>query len=130
MEYLKKELNKLLPLALLAGAIGGVLLIILANVLNAGQASYIITYAIVIGLSVYILNRVRYNKKDVFSSVIYGYSIFTVMTFIAYLDMVLNADPDFISPVFEQIGFFATLIVTVFLVAASIATLFKRRVIA
>jgi hypothetical protein len=48
---------------------------------------------------------------------------------IAWVDMVLNADPNFISPVFEQISFFAALVVSVFLIAASIATLFKRRVL-
>jgi hypothetical protein len=68
-------------------------------------------------------------KKEIMSSVIYGYAVFFVMTLIAWVDMVLNADPNFISPVFEQISFFAALVVSVFLIAASIATLFKRRVL-
>lgn len=128
MEYLKKELNKLLPLALLFGAAGGVLLIILGNVFYSEKWSYLATYAIVIGLSVYLLNRMRY-KKEVLSSVLYGYSIFFVMTLIAWFDMVLNADPNFISPIFEKISFFAALVISVFLIAASIATLFKIRVL-
>ncbi|MBK6951371.1 MAG: hypothetical protein IPO32_02570 [Crocinitomicaceae bacterium] len=128
MEYLKKELNKLLPLALLFGAVGGVLLIILGNVFFSEQWSYLLTYILVIGLSVYLLNRMRF-KKEIMSSVIYGYAVFFVMTLIAWVDMVLNADPNFISPVFEQISFFAALVVSVFLIAASIATLFKRRVL-
>ncbi len=128
MEYLKKELNKLLPLALLFGAVGGVLLIILGNVFFSEQWSYLLTYILVIGLSVYLLNRMRF-KKEIMSSVIYGYAVFFVMTLIAWIDMVLNADPNFISPVFEQISFFAALVVSVFLIAASIATLFKRRVL-
>jgi hypothetical protein len=128
MEYLKKELNKLLPLALLFGAVGGVLLIILGNVLFSEAWSYLLTYILVIGLSVYLLNRMRF-KKEIMSSVIYGYAVFFVMTLISWMDMVLNADPNFISPVFEKISFFSTLVVSVFLIAASIATLFKRRVL-
>jgi hypothetical protein len=128
MEYLKKELNKLLPLALLFGAVGGVLLIILGNVLFSEAWSYLLTYILVIGLSVYLLNRMRF-KKEIMSSVIYGYAVFFVMTLIAWIDMVLNADPNFISPVFEKISFFTALVVSVFLIAASIATLFKRRVL-
>lgn len=128
MEYLRKELNKLLPLALLFGAIGGVLLIILGNVFYSEKWSYLLSYFLVIGLSVYLLNRMRY-KKEVLSSVLYGYCVFFVMTLIAWFDMILNADPDFISPIFEKVGFFATLVVSVFLIAASIATLFKKRVL-
>lgn len=128
MDYLKKELNKLLPLALLFGAAGGVLLIILGNVLFAEQWTYLLTYAVVIGTSVYSLNRIRF-KKEIFSSVLYGYCVFFVMTLIAWFDMVLNADPNFRSPVFEQLSFFVALVVSVFLIATSIATLFKRRVI-
>lgn len=128
MDYLKKELNKLLPLALLFGAVGGVLLIILGNVLYSEKWSYLLTYALTIGLSVYLLNRMRY-KKEIMSSVLYGYCVFFVMTLIAWFDMVLNADPNFISPIFEKIGFFAALVISVFLIAASIATLFKRRVL-
>lgn len=128
MDYLKKELNKLLPLALLFGAAGGVLLIILGNVLFAEQWTYLLTYAVVIGASVYSLNRIRF-KKEIFSSVLYGYCVFFVMTLIAWFDMVLNADPNFRSPVFEQLSFFVALVVSVFLIATSIATLFKRRVI-
>jgi hypothetical protein len=128
MEYLKKELNKLLPLALLFGAVGGVLLIILGNVFFAEAWTYLLTYIVVIGLSVYLLNRMRF-KKEIMSSVLYGYAIFFVMTLIAYFDMVLNADPNFISPIFEKISFFAALVISVFLIAASIATLFKRRVL-
>jgi hypothetical protein len=128
MEYLKKELNKLLPLALLFGAVGGVLLIILGNVIFSDKWSYLLTYTLVIGLSVYLLNRMRF-KKEIMSSVIYGYAVFFVMTLIAWFDMVLNANPNFISPIFEKISFFAALMVSVFLIAASIATLFKRRVL-
>lgn len=128
MEYLKKELNKLLPLALLFGAAGGVLLIILGNVFFAEEGPYLLTYILVIGLSVYLLNRMRF-KKEIMSSVLYGYAVFFVMTIIAWIDMVLNADPNFISPIFEKISFFAALVVSVFLIAASIATLFKRRVL-
>lgn len=128
MEYLKKELNKLLPLALLFGAGGGVLLILLGNVLYSEAWSYLVTYALVIGVSVYSLNRMRY-KKEILSSVLYGYCVFFVMTLIAWFDMILNADPNFISPVFEKLSFFVALVVSVFLIATSIATLFKRRVI-
>lgn len=129
MDYLKKELNKLLPLALLFGAFGGVLLIILGNVFNADQFSYLIMYSLVTASSVYLLNRIRY-KKEIKSSILYGYCVFGVMTTIAFLDMIFNADPQFSSPIFEQAGFFLTLIIAVFLIAALIPTLFKRRVIA
>jgi hypothetical protein len=128
MDYLKKELNKLLPLALLFGAGGGVLLIILGNVFFSEKWSYLLVYALVIGISVYSLNRMRY-KKEILSSVLYGYCVFFVMTLIAWFDMVLNADPNFISPVFEKLSFFVALVVSVFLIATSIAALFKRRVI-
>lgn len=128
MDYLKKELNKLLPLAMLFGAVGGVLLIIIGNVLDGGALSYLLAYIVITSASVYLLNRIRY-KREVTSSVIYGYCVFAVMTVIAWFDMVLNADPNFISPVFEHAGFFVTLIISVFLIAVSIATLFKRRLI-
>lgn len=128
MDYLKKELNKLLPLALLCGAIGGVLLILLGNVFESAAWSYLVTYVLVTGASVYVLNRIRF-KKEILSSVLYGYCVFFVMTVIAFLDMIMNADPDFIPPVFQQAGIFITLFISVFLIATLIASLFKRRVI-
>lgn len=129
MDYLRKELNKLLPLALLCGAVGGVMLIILGNVLFSGIWAYALTYILVIGISVYALNRLRY-KKEVMSSVLYGYCVFIVMTAIAYMDVLMNADPNFTSPIFERVSFFALLVILVFMIAAFITTLFKRRVLA
>ena len=128
MDYLKKELNKLLPLSLLFGAIGGVLLILLGHVFESAAWSYLLTYVLVTGVSVYILNRIRF-KKEILSSVLYGYCVFFVMTIIAFLDMIMNADPDFIPPVFQQTRIFITLFVSVFLIATLVASLFKRRVI-
>lgn len=126
MEYLKKELNKLLPLAMLFGAIGGVLLIILGNVFFSDKWTYLITYIAVIGLGVFILNAIRF-KKEILSSVLYGYCIFFVMTTIAWFDMQLNADPNFTTPVFDKVGFFLTLFISVFCSASLITFLFKRR---
>ena len=89
MQYLKREINKLLPLELLCGALGGVLLIIVANILEPGKLLMFLSYTMVIGFSVYILNKIRY-KQDMLGSVLYGCIIYTVMTSIAFIDLIMN----------------------------------------
>lgn len=128
MQYLKKEINKLFPLALLCGAIGGILLIVIGNVLTATLWHYLIAYLIVIGTSVTILNRIRY-KKDHLSAVVHGYLIYAVMTIIAYLDMIMNADPSFNVPIFGQLGIILGLAVSFGLGVYVVASLFRRKLI-
>jgi hypothetical protein len=128
MQYLKKELNKILPLALLFGAIGGILLIIVSNLMEPSMISILITYGAIIGLSVYILNRLRY-KNELKGSVLYGYCVYLVMTMIAFLDMIMNAKADFVNPIFENVAFFVALLAAVLFFSGSIALLFKREVI-
>lgn len=129
MQYLKKEINKLLPLALLCGAIGGVLLIVVGNVLGGEKWLYMLTYALVIAPSVFILNRIRF-RKEIVGSVLYGYLVFAFMTVIAYFDKIMNADPTFNTPIFEQAGFLLGIASSVFLITFPIALLFKRKIIA
>ena len=128
MEYIKKELNKILPLALLFGAIGGVLLIVVSNLLAPNQLTILFTYAVLIGSSVYILNKIRF-KNEVKGSILYGYCVYAVMTIIAYLDMIMNVDPNFINPIFENITFFIGLFAAVVIISAGIVVMFKRKLI-
>ena len=128
MEYLKKELNKILPLALLFGAIGGVLLIIIGNLFVANQLSVFISYAVIISLSVYILNKMRY-KKELKGSILYGYCVYVVMTLIAFIDMIMNTNPHFVNPLFENLVFFVSLIASVLFLSSAIALLFKRKML-
>lgn len=125
MQYLKKELNKILPLALLFGAIGGVLLIIVSNLFAPNQLTILLSYGLILGVSVYILNRLRY-RKDTKSSVLYGYCVFAVMTLIAFLDMIMNTNPDFVNPIFENIVFFVAILAAVLFISGSIPLLFRK----
>ncbi|MCB9224993.1 MAG: hypothetical protein R2780_05145 [Crocinitomicaceae bacterium] len=128
MQYLKRELNKILPLALLCGAIGGVLLIAVSNLFEPNKLAILFTYGIVLTASVYYLNTVRF-RKDTKSSVLYGYAVYTVMTIIAFLDMIMNANPDFVNPIFENIAFFVALLASVLFVSGAVSLMFKKRVI-
>ncbi|MBD3637248.1 MAG: hypothetical protein HUJ25_07855 [Crocinitomicaceae bacterium] len=128
MHYLKKELQKILPLALLFGAIGGVLLIILTNLIVASAPMVLVLYGALLALSVYILNKKRY-RKDTGSSILYGYLVFAVMTVISFLDMVMNANPEFVNPVFESLGLFLAIMFAVPVFAGAVSIVFKRKVV-
>ncbi|MEO9533953.1 MAG: hypothetical protein ABJG68_03075 [Crocinitomicaceae bacterium] len=128
MQYLKKELNKILPLALLFGAIGGVLLILVSNLLVPTMLNIILTYALVISVSVFILNTLRY-KNELKGSVLYGYCVYVVMTLIAFLDMIMNVKPNFVNPIFENLMFFIAIMAGVLFFSGSIALLFKKKMI-
>jgi hypothetical protein len=128
MQYLKKELNKILPLALLFGAIGGILLIAVSNLFEPSKLAILFTYGLVLGGSVYYLNSIRY-RKDTKSSVLYGYCVYAVMTLIAFIDMMMNANPDFVNPIFENIVFFVSLLATVLFISGAVSLLFKERTV-
>ena len=128
MQYLKKEINKLLPLALLFGAIGGVLLIILTNLIAANAPMLFLIHGIVLSVSVFILNKNRY-RKDTGSSILYGYLVCGIMLMISFGDMIMNADPEFVNPVFESIGLFMAFLFTVPVFSGAVAVMFKRKVI-
>ena len=128
MQYLKKELHKLLPLALLFGAIGGVLLIIFTNLVAASAPMILLLHGIVMTSSVFILNKHRY-RKDTKSSILYGYLVCAVMMTISFADLVMNADPNFVNPVFESLGLFVAILVSVPLFSGVVAMMFKRNVI-
>ena len=81
-----------------------------------------------ITLSVYSLNRMRY-KKEVKGSLLYGFIVYAVMTIIAYLDLLMNADRNFINPLFEQLGFFSIIFFGSFIISGTIVYLFRRQVI-
>lgn len=128
MQYLRKELNKLLPLALLFGAIGGVLLIILTNLVAASAPMILLLHGIIMTTSVFILNRNRY-RKDTTSSILYGYLVCAVMLAISFFDLVMNADPNFVNPVFESLGLFLAIMFTVPVFAGAVSLMFKKNVI-
>lgn len=128
MDYLKKELNKILPLALLFGAIGGVLLIVVSNLFIASLFSVLISYILIISTSVYILNKMRY-RKELKGSLLYGSCVYLVMTTIAYLDMIMNTNPDYVNPMFESLLFFVTILLTAVFFSGSIAFLFKKNLL-
>ncbi|OIQ36834.1 MAG: hypothetical protein BM555_01925 [Crocinitomix sp. MedPE-SWsnd] len=96
--------------------------------MEPSMISILITYGAIIGLSVYILNRLRY-KNELKGSVLYGYCVYLVMTMIAFLDMIMNAKADFVNPIFENVAFFVALLAAVLFFSGSIALLFKREVI-
>lgn len=128
MDYLKKELNKFLPLALLFGAIGGVLLILVANLWEPNKFILLISYAMITIISVYALNRMRY-RKEVGGSLIYGFVVYLVMTCIAFVDVQLNVNPNFYNPLFEQFGFFILILVGTFALSGAVVYLFRRQLI-
>ena len=128
MQYLKRELNKILPLALLCGAIGGVLLIAISNLFEPNKLAILLTYGIVLSASVYYLNSIRF-RKDTKSSVLYGYCVYAVMTLIAYVDTLMNANPDFVNPIFENIAFFVSLLAVVLLISGTVSLMFKKKAI-
>ena len=128
MQYLKKELNKILPLALLFGAIGGVLMILVSNLTAPTMLNILLTYGVVIATSVFILNSLRY-KNELKGSVLYGFCVYFVMTFIAFLDMIMNTNPNFVNPIFENVAFFVAILASVLFFSGLIALLFKKRMI-
>lgn len=128
MQYLRKELYKLLPLALLFGAIGGVLLIILTNLVSASAPMILLLHGIIMSVSVFILNRNRY-RKDTMSSILYGFLVCAIMLTISFFDLIMNADPNFVNPVFESLGLFLTIMFTVPVFSGIVALMFKKNVI-
>lgn len=128
MDYLKKELNKFLPLALLFGAIGGVLLILVANLLEPTKIILMLSYAMITVISVYVLNRMRY-RKEVGGSLLYGFVVFVVMTMIAFIDVQMNANPNFYNPIFEQVSFFILILAGTFVLSGAVVYLFRRQLI-
>ena len=126
MQYLKREINKILPLALLCGALGGVLLIMVNNLLMPGKLTILLSYALVVGISVYVLNRIRY-KREIVGSILYGYIVYAVMTLIAFLDLIMNTTANMSNPLFDQIWFFAMIFIGVLFLSGSIVLLFKRK---
>ena len=128
MQHLKSELNKILPLALFCGAIGGILLIIVSNLLNPSMISILVSYGLIIGLSVYVLNRLRF-ENEMKGSVLYGYIVYLVMTGIAYIDTIMNTQADFVNPIFENVAFFIAILAAVLFFSGSTALLFKRKVL-
>ena len=128
MLYVKRKLNKILPLALFFGAIGGVLLIIVSNLFVPSQLSILLAYGFIITLSVYVLNRIQF-QNELKGSVLCGFCVYLVMTFIAYIDMIMNANPDFVNPIFENITFFTALFTSVLFFSISITFLYKNKII-
>ena len=127
MQFLKKEINKILPLALLFGAIGGVLLILATNLLESNQLVVLMVYGAVLSFSVYKLNRARY-RKDTKSSVLYGYIVYFIMTLIAFIDMSMNTNPEFVNPIFEHMAFSSGIFAAVLFISGAIPLMFKRQV--
>ena len=128
MDYLKRELNRLLPLALLFGAFGGVLLIIAGNVFEPNKLILSLVYVVMITLSVYSLNKMRY-KKEIGGSLLYGFIVYGVMTAIAFIDLLMNANANFINPLFEHVGFFSLIFFASFAISGTVVYLFRLRVI-
>src|SRR5690606_38992914 len=128
MDYLRKELNKFLPLALLFGAIGGVLLIVVGNVFEPNKLSLLVSYSTIISISVYSLNRMRY-KKEITGSMLYGFLVYSFMTFIAYIYLLMNTFPNFTTSLFEQIGFSVLIFFGTFAISGIIVYLFQKRLI-
>ncbi len=126
MNYLKKEINKLLPYSLFFGAIGGVLLILVNNVLTPNVLLISLVYAAGVGIGVYLLNNMRY-RKDTTSSILYGYMVFLVMTLISFVDTIMNASHSFKNPMFEKFWVFALICVGVLVVSAGVSILANRR---
>lgn len=126
MQFLRKELNKVLPLALLFGAIGGVLLILVTNLIEPNQIAILLTYGIILSVSVYTLNRARF-RKDTKSSILYGYLVYIIMTVIAFVDMIMNANPEFVNPIFENVALFLGIFAAVLFISGTIPLMFRRK---
>ena len=128
MNYIKKELNKLLPYAVLYGALGGILLIIVNNVMGASVLGIALTYVATIGLGVFLLNSKR-HRRDTKSSILYGYLIYAIMTVISYVDTIFNTNQTFYNPLFEKIWMFVLITGGVLFLSAAIAVLYKKKAI-
>jgi drug/metabolite transporter (DMT)-like permease len=126
MNYLKKEMNKLLPFSLLFGAIGGVLLILVNNLMTPSILAISLVYTAGVGGSVYLLNNMRY-RKDTPSSILYGYMVFLVMTLISLVDTLMSTNRSMHNPLFESVLFFALVCVGVLVVAGGVSILTNRR---
>ena len=125
MDYLKREFNKTLPLALLCGAVGGVLIIIYANLLHANIYVYGFTYLGVIGTGLCVLNVLR-HKHQIISSAIYSFSIYGIMTVIAGIDVYFNANPNFQSPLFSTIAPLISFMVLAIVLSVIITRMFQK----
>lgn len=115
-------------MALLFGAIGGMLLIMLDNLFEPGMLKVLMTYLMVISSSVYILNRMRY-KKEIGGSIIYGYIVYAVMTLIGFIDLKMNTRSDISNPLFDHAGFFMLIFFGVLGVSLAVVMLFRKKVI-
>ncbi|MCG8573868.1 MAG: hypothetical protein MI810_03195 [Flavobacteriales bacterium] len=128
MNYLKKEFNRLFPFSLVIGVIGGVLLILVNNLLSSKVLPILAVYALTIGCGVYLLNRMRY-RKDTKSSVLYGYLLYAIMTVISFLDTLMNTNHFFHNPLFEQLWIFALIFFGVSIVSLLVTALFKGKIL-
>lgn len=127
MNYIKKELNKLMPFALLYGALGGVMLILVNNLLSSSVLAVAFAYSITIGVSVYLLNNMRF-RRDTKSSVLYGLLVFAVMTAISYVDTIMNTTANFENPMFDHLWLLGLMLIGVLFLSGAIAFLSKRAV--
>jgi hypothetical protein len=126
MSYMKREFTKLLPFALLFGALGGILLILANNLLTPSLTVVSLTYVIGIGSGVYILNNMRF-RKDTVSSVLYGYMVYSVMTLISFVDMTMNANSAIKHPMFENLWAFFGISAGVLLLSGLVSMLTGRK---
>lgn len=128
MENPKKEIQKILPLALLFGTIGGILLIITCNNWSARYINILVTYTLVIGGSVYLLNRFRL-RHGLKSTLLYGYIVYTVMTLVGFFDLFMNTQTSLNHSSMENLPLFIIPIILVAICSGFISLLFRIKVI-
>lgn len=128
MENPKKEIQKILPLALLFGTIGGILLIIACNNWSGRYINILLTYSLVIGGSVYLLNRFRL-RHGLKSTLLYGYIVYTVMTLVGFFDLFMNAQTSLNHSSAETLPLLIIPIVLVAICSGFISLLFRIKVI-
>lgn len=103
MKFLRNEIPKTLPYAILFGVIGGVLLIVANNVFDPSPLINLGVYLITgIAAIIYVL-RIR-TKKEIRGTLCLTTEVFALMTFIAFLDFMMNVNQSFINPLFESPG--------------------------
>ncbi|MCH2232641.1 MAG: hypothetical protein MK078_00205 [Crocinitomicaceae bacterium] len=127
MKFLKNEIPKTLPYAILFGVIGGVLLIVANNVFDPSPWINLAVYMLTgVTATIYVLkNR---TKKEIRGSICLTTELFALMTFIAFLDFALNANKNFTNPLFDNALLLPIVLISLLGLDAFLTVSFRRLV--
>ena len=127
MKFLRNEIPKTLPYAILFGVIGGVLLIIANNVFDPSAYINLAVYMLTgVSATIYVLkNR---TKKEIGGSICLATELFALMTFIAFLDFAMNANKNFTNPLFDNAVLLPVVLVSLIALGTFLTVSFRKLV--